>query len=337
MSEINPAESTRAIPKQLAVGVLVFFGVIAIVAVAVTRLLPHRPVPSVERASDSPDVRIAPVGRVEIAVAAPVADVPPVSAAAAEPAPVIPAASSPAAPPVPAVAAKPAAATVAPAAPAAADSKTDSKPGKSGEQVYSATCSVCHASGVAGAPKLGDRAAWAPRLASGLAALARVAVSGKGAMPARGGNAGLSDQEVLRAVVYMANQSGGTFKEPVAAPAATPPVAAASAKLADEKPASAAATRATSPAAESAVRSEPAAPGKAVYLKTCAACHAAGTAGAPKLGDIAAWGPRIASGADAMLASVLKGKGAMPARGGNPKLSDAEVRSALEYMLGQFK
>ena len=80
-----------------------------------------------------------------------------------------------------------------------------------------------------------------------------------------------------------------------------------------------------------------AANGKAVYDATCAACHASGAAGAPKIGDKAAWGPRIVTGAAAMKTSALKGKGVMPAKGGNSTLSDADVIAAVEYMVSQSK
>jgi cytochrome c5 len=72
---------------------------------------------------------------------------------------------------------------------------------------------------VANAPKIGDKASWAPRLKQGLNGMVGVAIKGKGAMPPRGGDASLTDEEVTRAVVFMANQSGASFKEP-AAPAA---------------------------------------------------------------------------------------------------------------------
>lgn len=75
--------------------------------------------------------------------------------------------------------------------------------------------------------------------------------------------------------------------------------------------------------------------GKAIYDASCVACHSTGAAGAPKLGDAAAWAPRIKGGAPALYNSALKGKGAMPAKGGNPKLSDAEVRAAVNYMISQ--
>jgi len=93
-----------------------------------------------------------------------------------------------------------------------------------GEQVYQGQCAACHGTGVAGAPKLGDAAAWGPRLASGYAALLQSSLKGKGAMSPQGGGQ-YSDYEVGRAVVYMANQGGGTFAEP----AAPEPAAAASA------------------------------------------------------------------------------------------------------------
>jgi cytochrome c5 len=80
--------------------------------------------------------------------------------------------------------------------------KSDGKP-RDGAAVYNAVCMACHASGVAGAPKTGDKAAWAPRLATGNAALLKTATNGKGAMPARGGAADLSDAELKAAVEYM--------------------------------------------------------------------------------------------------------------------------------------
>lgn len=76
--------------------------------------------------------------------------------------------------------------------------------------------------------------------------------------------------------------------------------------------------------------------GKAIYDSSCGACHSTGAAGAPKLGDVAAWAPRIKTGLSALFASAIKGKGPMmPARGGNPKLSDAEVQAALNYIISQ--
>jgi cytochrome c5 len=93
---------------------------------------------------------------------------------------------------------------------------------RTGEQVYTAQCAACHAAGLAGAPKLGDEAAWAPRIKTGYEALLTSALKGKGAMAAQGGGE-FSDFEIGRAVVYMANKGGAKFDEPKA------PAAAASA------------------------------------------------------------------------------------------------------------
>jgi cytochrome c5 len=76
-----------------------------------------------------------------------------------------------------------------------------------------------------------------------------------------------------------------------------------------------------------------AADGKAVYDKTCAMCHAAGIANAPKFGDKAAWAPRVATGQPALIAAVLKGKGAMPPKGGAAGLSEDDIRAAVDHML----
>jgi cytochrome c5 len=96
-----------------------------------------------------------------------------------------------------------------------------------GEQVFQAQCSACHAVGALGAPKFGDAAAWAPRIAKGYEALLSSALKGKGNMTAQGGGA-FSDYEVGRAVVYMADHGGAKFPEP-SAPAASAPGDAASA------------------------------------------------------------------------------------------------------------
>ena len=77
--------------------------------------------------------------------------------------------------------------------------------------------------------------------------------------------------------------------------------------------------------------------GKATYDSVCNVCHGAGVAGAPKFGDKTAWAPRIKSGLDALYASALKGKGAMPAKGGNTALSEADVKAAVDYMVATAK
>jgi cytochrome c5 len=87
---------------------------------------------------------------------------------------------------------------------------------KSGEDIVKEVCGACHVPGVANAPKLGDKAAWAPRLKQGLNGLLQSVVKGKGAMPARAGTS-LTDPELASAIVFMANQAGGNLKEPAPA------------------------------------------------------------------------------------------------------------------------
>lgn len=97
------------------------------------------------------------------------------------------------------------------------------RPLKSGEQVFNAQCTACHTSGAAGAPKLGDAPAWAPRIATGYEALLNSALKGKGAMAAQAGG-DFEALEIGRAVVYMANAAGAKLDEP-AAPATAPEAA----------------------------------------------------------------------------------------------------------------
>lgn len=186
---------------------------------------------------------------------------------------------------------------------------------KTGQDVYKTVCAACHATGLNKAPKFGDRRDWARFLKSGQKALVQVALKGQGAMPPRGGSPDLSDIEVERAIVYMANAAGAKFTEP-AAPAA--PRAAAN-------PAQITASAVAKP------------DGRKVYETTCMACHAAGVANAPKFGDKKAWAPHLAHGVDGLHQSALKGKGAMPPKGGNLTLSDAEVKAAVDYMLSAAK
>src|SRR5262249_59638498 len=97
---------------------------------------------------------------------------------------------------------------------------------QTGEQVYQAVCKTCHEAGLAGAPKFGDNTAWAPRIKTGVNTLYASAINGKNAMPPKGGNASLTDIELQRAVVYMANHAGASFKEPERPTTAPGPAAA---------------------------------------------------------------------------------------------------------------
>jgi cytochrome c5 len=212
---------------------------------------------------------------------------------------------------------------------------------KTGAQVYAAQCTACHAAGVANAPKLGDAAAWGLRIKTGYDALLTSALKGKGAMGAQGGG-DFSDYEIGRAVVYMANQAGGALAEPkFAAPtsaagaeAAAPAPAAAPMPAAPVAAAAAVTTAAVAAAAPAAAHSD--AP-PALYTNVCSACHIAGVANAPKLGDKAAWAPRLAAGVDGLAASVIKGKGAMPPKGGAAAATEAEIKAVVSYMVASVK
>lgn len=157
---------------------------------------------------------------------------------------------------------------------------------KTGEQVFQSVCKTCHETGVAGAPKFGDKAAWAAPIKSGFPTLIQHAINGVQqngkVMPPKGGNPDLTDTEVARAVAYMANAAGATFKEPAAS--AQPAVASASAAAA---PAATVAAAAAVPVAPAAPPAAPAAApagapvalnaqsGQAMMQKDgCAACHA---------------------------------------------------------------
>jgi len=220
-----------------------------------------------------------------------------------------------------------------------------------GEQVYTTVCKACHETGVAGALKFGDKAAWAKVLAQGAPVTFQHDINGIRAMPPRGGNPDLTDAEVQRAAVYMVNHAGGSWKEPTPAPASTgtaPPATGAAPTSATAAPASGGAAAAAPAASASAAptvasAATPAAAsagakpdGKKVYDSVCAACHAAGLLNAPKFGDKAAWAPRIQTGMPALYTSAIKGKGAMPPKGGS-NLPDADIQAAVDYMTAAAK
>ena len=221
---------------------------------------------------------------------------------------------------------------------------------QSAEAVYTAVCAACHASGAAGAPKVGDAGAWSARIGQGYDTLVQHAVQGIRAMPAKGGNPDLDDIEVARAVVYMSNQSGAKFKEPEvpaagAAPATAAAAATAPAPATAPTPAAPAATSAAAPGAS--VAPAAASPitasadtGKTLFGAACVACHGAGIAGAPKVGDKASWAPRIAQGNAVLYEHAIKGfqgkAGVMPPKGGSAA-PDADVKAAVDYMVAAAK
>ncbi|WP_321865320.1 c-type cytochrome [Paraburkholderia tropica] len=240
---------------------------------------------------------------------------------------------------------------------------------KTGEQVYQAVCSACHASGAAGAPKFGNAGDWAPRIAQGYDTLWHTALSGKGAMPPRGGTSpdDYSDYEIGLAVAYMANHGGANFQDPpkpapgaanaasgaaAAAPGAAnaasgAAAAAPAASGADANAAQASAAAAAIAAIPQAASGNPAAggatqsadasqAGKALYTQVCQACHAAGVLGAPKFGNKDDWAPRLKDPMDTVYNYALHGKGAMPPKGGS-NASDADVKAAVDYMVSAAK
>ena len=169
---------------------------------------------------------------------------------------------------------------------------------RSGKVVVDAVCISCHGSGANGAPKIGDKKAWEKRAAQGLTSLSQNAISGIRKMPAHGGNSGVTDFEIERAITYMVNQSGGDWTEPI--------------------------NRASTTAERS---------GEQVVGLHCGKCHETGVGGAPKIGDKAAWIPRLKFGLDPLVRSAINGHGGMPPRGGSANVTDAELRSAIVYML----
>ena len=266
---------------------------------------------------------------------------------------------------------------------------------RSGEEIYTSTCGVCHNNGVAGAPKLDDKTSWETRLSGGFSALVASAIAGKGGMPARGGNPDITDSEMELVVSHMIKKAGielvAKSSSPASAPTTTEVMAVKTeaAPIVEETPAIEAKTKevkveivekvevvkaavvekveevaatteavkevvaekveevaakaeevktevvaaiATTVAATTAVDHSA---GEAVYKSSCFACHDSGVAGSPKIGDKAAWAARIAAGSDIMYASAIKGKGAMPAKGGNMSMSDADVKAAVDYMAAE--
>lgn len=209
---------------------------------------------------------------------------------------------------------------------------------RQGDQIFNKICIQCHAADsiVPNAPKFENKGDWAPRIAQGFDTLFQHALNGFNAMPAKGGAADLTDQELKRAITYMANKAGGTFPDP---DAAAPADAAASGEAASA-PAADATAPADAPKADAAKAEDKGAAaggadGKKVYEATCQACHGGAVPGIPHVGKKEDWAPRIKQGKDTLHKHALEGFNAMPAKGGNGSLSDDEVKAAVDYMANQ--
>lgn len=217
---------------------------------------------------------------------------------------------------------------------------------RKGDQIFNKICIQCHAADsiVPKAPKFENKGDWAPRIAQGFDTLFQHALNGFNAMPAKGGAADLTDQELKRVITYMANKAGGTFPDP---DAAAPADAAASGEAASA-PAAEGAAPADAPKADAAKAdaakaddkgaAAPAAggaDGKKVYEANCQACHGGAVPGVPHVGKKEDWAPRIKQGKDTLHKHALEGFNAMPAKGGNGSLSDDEVKAAVDYMANQ--
>ena len=192
---------------------------------------------------------------------------------------------------------------------------------REGKQVFDKVCIQCHGAdkNVAFAPKVTHNDEWSARIAKGFDTLdshAGDGFKGAGQMPARGGDSTLTDDEVARAVAYMANQSGGNFTAPAV----------------QKGDAAASGAAASAPAGQSA-----AANGEAVFNKLCIACHAVNSAfpNSPKITHNDQWAPRLKQGRATLVQHAIQGFKTMPARGGDANLSDADVEAAVVYMANQ--
>lgn len=224
---------------------------------------------------------------------------------------------------------------------------------RKGEQIFKKVCFQCHAAdgNTPHAPRITNTAEWSPRLAKGFETLFNHALNGftdKGTMPAKGGQADLTELELKRVLVYMANQSGGSFPDPDAPPPAPVAAAASSASAPAETAASAPVETAASAPAGGQTAAAPAggaspevmAQGKEVFGKLCFGCHAATSVipNTPRLTHKEDWEPRIAKGRDTLFKHAIEGftdKGMMPARGGDSSLSDDQVKAAVIYMVNE--
>lgn len=171
-------------------------------------------------------------------------------------------------------------------------------PDRTGKEVVEAVCITCHGPGTDKAPRIGNTAEWSSHAAQGLQAMTRNAITGIRKMPAHGGQGSLTDLEITRAVTYMV--SGGKTADP-----------------------------------DKAYSSPKQISGENLVKAHCHNCHAEGKDGAPHIGNMADWQPRLQKGVDSLVQSAVRGHKAMPARSGMNHLSDADLKAAVTYMVTQ--
>lgn len=169
---------------------------------------------------------------------------------------------------------------------------------RSGKEIAESVCISCHGTGKDGAPRVGNTAEWAPRAKDGLKRLLQSSMDGLRKMPSHGGAPALTDLEMTRAITYMV--SGGKSPDP----------AKTFGNVAHGT-------------------------GAQIVDAACGNCHREGVSGAPKVGDMDAWRPRLQKGLDELVVSAANGHNKMPARGGFANLSDVDIRAAVSYMVSR--
>lgn len=199
---------------------------------------------------------------------------------------------------------------------------------QAGADLYNQSCAACHASGVAGAPKVGDKAAWAPRIADGMGVMMHIAINGKGAMPPRGASSA-SDDELRNAVLYMVSQTEPDALKTLDVNAAPAAAAGAAAQPAGE---------ASQPAADAGAEADDGkvdvAAGEKAYQATCAACHGAdGNSTVPTQPTLAQQHPEYTA---KQLHDFKDGKRIDAImQGMSAGLSDADIRNISAWLAGQ--
>ncbi len=248
---------------------------------------------------------------------------------------------------------------------------------RSGEEVYSSVCAACHTTGVLESPKLGDKAAWEPRIAKGEDTLFDHAWNGFNQMPAKGGDSALTEDELKATIAYMLQEVGVESKFADAAAASGVEETASGQETAEGESKAGGETESGGTEGEAEAESQATgesqeqeqaaeggqqgtaatedsggnggadyqalldqadpAKGQQVYNQLCMACHMTGATGAPIMGNKEAWAPRLEKDMTTLLQHSIEGFNAMPPKGGNPSLSDQDMASAVVYMVNENK